>query len=109
MIADLPSALAIGLMILAHDPVDPFGQWMSTLMRPDLPGHPCCGPHDQVYVDDYEEDPGGDGFIAHMSGREIHIPSKKIIFDRANPTGRGVLFLGSNNSIVFCFVPGLGT
>jgi hypothetical protein len=96
--------------VLVHSDDVPFADWMMSLQRPDV-GGPCCGPADQFYVDDYEVDPDGDGFVAHIAGEEktIHIPANKVIWDRVNPTGRGVLFRSlSMSGYIYCFVPGSG-
>ena len=40
-------------------------------------------------------------------GTVIEIPPHKLKWDRANPTGHGVVFL-SRQGFVFCFVQGTG-
>ena len=83
-----------------------------SLMRPDFPGGSCCGPTDQVYVDEYESNEPTGGFIAIVGGNRLVIPANKVIWDRVNPTGRGVLFYthyDEQNYTIFCFVPGMGT
>ena len=36
----------------------------------------------------------------------VEIPREKVIWDRVNPTGRGIVFLLGRE--VLCFVPGMG-
>lgn len=97
------------LLFLAHAEAEPFAEWMMSLQRPDMPG-PCCGPADQVYVDDYQPDMATGGFVGRVAstGAEVRIPAEKVIWDRVNPTGRGVLFMTPGGGFVYCFVPGAG-
>jgi hypothetical protein len=97
-----------------------FAEWMMSLKQPDNPIASCCGPADQFYVERYEASavaPGG--FRAMVDGEWIEVPAHKVVWDRVNPTGRGVIFLSTRSdfpvtgdkkdAIVFCFVPGAGT
>jgi hypothetical protein len=108
----MPAALVLAALLLIHDPAEPFADWMASLMRPDFPESPCCGPSDQVYVDEYYPDEVGDGFIAHLGDYKLKIPGSKVIWNRVNPTGRGVLFyiMGEvpGDGTIYCFVPGAG-
>lgn len=103
--------LALAAVTLVHAEGEPFAEWIASLQRPDV-GGPCCGPADQVYVDDYSADPDGDGFLAHVTGEKVRIPGSKVIWDRVNLTGRGVLFRVkteyNGGGYVYCFVPGTG-
>ena len=36
----------------------------------------------------------------------VEIPREKVIWNRVNPTGRGVIFI--QDAEVLCFVPGMG-
>lgn len=109
----LSIGLKVGLALLglAHSPDLPFQDWMSSLQRPDAPGS-CCGPADQYWVRRYEASAGG--FRAEVIGREggadfwTEVPQNKVIWDRANPTGRGVIFIRTFDMLVLCFVPGTG-
>lgn len=106
-------SLALAALILVHAEGEPFADWMASLQRPDASGS-CCGPSDQFYVDDYSADLDGDGFVARVGGNAeiIRIPANKVIWDRVNPTGRGVLFKVTTEhggeGFVYCFVPGSG-
>ncbi len=103
------------LAAAAHEADAPFADWFMSLRQPDNPLASCCGPADQFYVDEYrpsEQDPGG--FVAVVAGEPIEVPAAKVIWDRVNPTGRGVIFLSRREAwsggerFVFCFVPGAG-
>lgn len=115
------TAFAAGLLVVfglhAHPVGADFAEWMMSLKQPDSPAVSCCGPADQVYVASYgpsEDKKNRGGFWAILpEGRRVEIPAKKVIWDRVNPTGRGVLFMGPAESyapdgFVFCFVPGSG-
>ncbi len=61
--------------------VDPaIREWYQALMQPDVP----TASHVEI-------------------GTEIEIPNHKLKWDRANPTGHGIVFL-SRNGYVFCYV-----
>jgi hypothetical protein len=95
-----------------------YAQWMKSLMQPDFPLSSCCGPGDQYFVREYR--PSGQqgiAFEAVVMGRigqvdfPIQVPQEKVIWDRVNPTGRGVIFIGEDGEWgkpVLCFVPGAG-
>ena len=96
---------------------EPYSDWMKTLRQPDFPLSSCCGPGDQYYVREYRQSSTkGIAFEAIVIGRagqpdfSIEVPQKKVIWDRVNPTGRGVIFIMNNQlgSYVLCFVPGTG-
>jgi hypothetical protein len=81
---------------------DPHAEWMKSLLQPDFPLSSCCGPGDQYYVREYR--PGrrkGIAFDATVIGRlgqpdfPIEIPQEKVIWNRVNPTGRGVVFINN--------------
>lgn len=101
----------------AHDSGTRFAEWMMSLMQPAKPTVSCCGIAEQYWVKDYR--PSGKNGIAFEAtvvskdGRtefEVDVPRSVVIWDRANPTGRGVVFIRSNefDQTVICFVPGLG-
>jgi hypothetical protein len=105
----------IATVILLVSAQTSFADWMMSLMRPDFPTSSCCGPREQVFVDSYQGNADG-GFTAIIAGEEVNIPHEKVIWDRVNPTGRGVLFWSKYEVFgkvvkynIFCFVPGLGT
>jgi hypothetical protein len=49
---------------------------------------------------------GGDG----KPDFAVEVPREKVIWDRVNPTGRGVIFISENEwgRNVICFVPAIG-
>jgi hypothetical protein len=97
--------------------VDPeIRQWYQALMQPDVPTASCCGEADaywadeihvrngKTYVtitDDRADEPRGRPHVA--IGTEIEVPNNKLKWDKANPTGHGVVFL-SRGGYVFCYV-----
>jgi hypothetical protein len=97
--------------------VDPaIREWYQALMQPDIPTASCCGEADaywadEVHVrdgktfaiitDDRPDEPRGRPHID--IGTEIEIPNNKLKWDKANPTGHGVVFL-SRGGYVFCYV-----
>jgi hypothetical protein len=99
------------------DAVDPgIREWYQALMQPDVPNASCCGEADaywadEVHVrngktyarvtDDRPDEPRGRPHIE--IGTEIEIPNNKLKWDRANPTGHGIVFL-SRGGYVFCYV-----
>ena len=98
-------------------------EWFQTLMRPDYPAMPCCGEADGYYADEIHVR-GGKTFAtitddrpdaplgrSHVPvGTEIEIPDDKLKWDRSNPTGHAIVFLGGGAyaRYVFCFVQGSG-
>jgi hypothetical protein len=99
--------------------VDPLHrQWFKELMQPDRPTVSCCGEADAYWADSYEVK--GDQYVAIITdtrddiklGRERHIetgtritvPNNKIKWDRSNPTGHGIIFIGFNRSVL-CYLP----
>ena len=98
----------------ASDPA--VREWYQSLMQPDVPAASCCGEADAywadeihvrdgktfaVITDDRDDAPRGRPHID--VGTEIEIPNNKLKWDRANPTGHGVVFL-SRSLYVFCYV-----
>lgn len=93
--------------------------WFKNLMQPDAPLIPCCGKADAYWADSYEVK--GNQYVAIVTdtrpdeplgrphipvGTKFLIPNTKIKWDKGNPTGHGVLFVGQPG--VYCFVPGGG-
>lgn len=91
--------------------------WYRSLMRPDNPNIPCCSFADAYYADkivvrgdktfavitdDRPDEPLGRPHIP--AGTEFEIPANKLKWDRGNPTGHNVLFVGAGG--VYCFVQG---
>ncbi len=115
----LTFALSIIKIAFAHDPSDPFAEWMMSLHQPDNPVASCCGPADQFYATEYYEDSTvSGGFVVVVDGFDepIHVPPEKVNWSDVNPTGRGVIFVSTSwressrvGAYVYCFVPGTGT
>lgn len=91
-------------------------EWYRSLMQPDVPTLSCCGEADAYYADDIHVRDGKTYATItddrddkplnrpHVPiGTEIEIPPNKLKWDRANPTGHGVVFL-SRDQRVWCFV-----
>lgn len=94
-------------------------EWYRTLMRPDVPDMSCCGEADAYYCDIIHiregktyctiTDDRDDAPLRrpHIDiGTEILIPPEKLKYDRGNPTGHSILFVGTSNGyhFAFCFV-----
>ncbi len=84
-------------------------QWFQGLMQPDNPYLSCCGEADAFEADLFEMD--GDRYVAIVTdgrgvlanGTRITIPDGKMKWDRGNPTGHGIVFIGSQGQ-VYCYV-----
>lgn len=84
-------------------------QWFQSLMQPDLPHMSCCGSADAYEADNFEVK--GDQYVAIITdgrgvipnGTRILIPNNKMKWDEGNPTGHGIVFIGSQGQ-VFCYV-----
>ena len=99
------------------DRTDPdLRAWYQSLMQPDVPTASCCGEADAYFADDIHvrngktfvtitddrpDEPRGRPHVA--IGTEIEVPNNKLKWDRANPTGHGVVFI-SRGGYVFCYV-----
>jgi hypothetical protein len=83
--------------------------WFQSLMQPDNPYMSCCGEADAFEADTFEVD--GDHYVAVVtdgkgvipSGTRISVPNQKMKWDRGNPTGHGIIFIG-NQGQVYCYV-----
>jgi hypothetical protein len=89
-------------------------------MQPDAPHASCCGEADAYFADEVhvrngktyavitDDRPDIPRMRPHVEiGTEVEIPDNKLKWDRSNPTGHGVVFLGSGlgiNRYVFCYV-----
>ena len=95
-------------------------QWYKSLMQPDNPNVSCCGEADAYWCDDYyardgkayckitdDRDDAPLGRPHIPIGTEIEIPTHKLKWDRANPTGHNIVFLNTYLH-VWCFVQGGG-
>jgi len=108
-------------------------QWFQALMQPDNPYVSCCGEADAYYADSYELGSNGD-YIAIITderpdswtdqvgithsrphipvGTRVPIPNQKIKWDKGNPIGHGLVFIGASyvstdGSVqsVYCYCP----
>ena len=83
-------------------------EWFQKLMQPDNP-HVACGEADAFEADSFEV--SGDEYVAIITngkgvipeGTRIPVPNQKLKWDEGNPTGHGIIFIGSNGQ-VFCYV-----
>jgi hypothetical protein len=93
-------------------------QWFQDLRQPDHPRLSCCGEADSYEADLYEQD--GDNYIAIITGQgpavdkpvipagtRLKVPNSKIKWDKGNPTGHGIIFVGGDYAII-CYVPPAG-
>jgi hypothetical protein len=84
-------------------------EWFQKLMQPDNPHMSCCGEADAFEADSFEV--SGDEYVAISTngkgiipeGTRIPVPNQKLKWDEGNPTGHGIIFIGSNGQ-VFCYV-----
>jgi hypothetical protein len=93
-------------------------QWFQDLRQPDHPRLSCCGEADSYEADLYE--PDGENYVAIITGQgpavdkpiipagtRLRVPNSKIKWDKGNPTGHGIIFVGGDYTIV-CYVPPAG-
>ena len=84
-------------------------QWFQSLMQPDNPYMSCCGEADAFEADTFEV--ADDHYVAVITdgkgmipaGTRIDVPNRKMKWDRGNPTGHGIIFIGSQGQ-VYCYV-----
>jgi hypothetical protein len=90
-------------------------KWFQSLMQPDHPEASCCGEADAYEADLFERD--GNNWVAIITGQgpgvankpyipegtRISVPNSKMKWDRGNPTGHGIIFIGSRSEI-YCYV-----
>ena len=90
-------------------------QWFQNLKQPDNPRISCCGDADAYEADLFEQD--GDSWVAIITGQgpeiatkpyikegtRIKVPNSKMKWDEGNPTGHGIIFIGSQGE-VYCYV-----
>lgn len=84
-------------------------QWFRSLMQPDAPTVSCCGEADAFEADTFEI--SGDHYVAIITdgrgvlpnGTRINVPNAKMKWDAGNPTGHGVIFIGTGGAL-YCFV-----
>jgi hypothetical protein len=84
-------------------------QWFQSLMQPDNPAMSCCGEADAFEADSFEG--AGDHYVAIITdgkgvipnGTRIAVPNSKMKWDKGNPTGHGIIFIGSSGQL-YCYV-----
>jgi hypothetical protein len=90
-------------------------KWFQSLTQPDDPRVSCCGEADAYEADLFERD--GDHWVAIITGQgpgvaskpyipegtRISVPNSKMKWDQGNPTGHGIIFIGSRGE-VYCYV-----
>lgn len=95
-------------------------QWFKTLMRPaPFQDMSCCAESDAYYADEVhvrdgktfatitDDRPDAPLGRPHVAiGTEIEVPPDRLKWDRGNPTGHNVIFLGGGayGRWVYCFV-----
>ena len=83
--------------------------WFQKLMQPDNPYMSCCGEADAFEADTFEQ--LDDQYVAIITngkgvipeGTRIPVPNNKMKWDEGNPTGHGIIFIGSGGQ-VYCYV-----
>jgi hypothetical protein len=84
-------------------------QWFQKLMQPDNPYISCCGEADAYEADTFEME--GDHYVAIITdgkgvipnGTKVPVPNQKMKWDEGNPSGHGIIFIGSQGQ-VYCYV-----
>lgn len=92
--------------------------WFQNLMQPDHAGVSCCGEADAYYADEFEVE--GDHYVAIITdvrdvpgrpeiapGTRVPVPNNKLKIDQGNPTGHGIIFIGTQGQ-VYCYVTPAG-
>ena len=96
---------------------DPRTQkWVQGLMQPDNPYMSCCGRADAYWADSFDVENGqtvatitGErddeplGRPHRPAGTKVPIPDQKMKWDAGNPTGHGIVFIGTTGQ-VYCYV-----
>ena len=106
------TVLALGVPAVARDngqwansPAN-IREWFESLRQPDHPRISCCGEADAFEADNFEVE--GDHYVAIITngkgvienGTRITVPNAKMKFDRGNPTGHGIIFIGDRGQII---------
>jgi hypothetical protein len=89
-------------------------EWFQSLRQPDHPRISCCGEADAFEADIFEVE--GDHYVAIITngkgviqnGSRISVPNAKMKWDKGNPTGHGIIFIGDRGQI-YCYVTPGGT
>ena len=87
-------------------------EWFQSLMQPDNPAMSCCGEADAFEADNFEV--AGDHYVAIITdgrgvlanGTRIDVPNSKMKWDKGNPTGHGIIFIGTKGQVYCYVVPG---
>jgi hypothetical protein len=87
-------------------------EWFQSLKQPDHPRLSCCGEADAFEADQFtvEDDhyvaviTDGKGVMA--PGTRIQVPNSKLKWDKGNPTGHGIIFIGDEGQVYCYVVPG---
>jgi hypothetical protein len=87
-------------------------QWFQGLKQPDHPTVSCCGEADAYEADIFEVE--SDHYVAVITdgkgeipnGTKILVPNHKIKWDEGNPTGHGIIFIGSHGQVLCYVAPG---
>ena len=89
-------------------------EWFQGLRQPDHPRLSCCGEADAFEADTFEVE--NDHYVAIITngkgvipnGARVSVPNTKMKFDKGNPTGHGIIFIGAAGQ-VYCYVTPGGT
>jgi hypothetical protein len=114
------AVLALGAPAVARDngqwasAPSEIREWFQALRQPDHPRISCCGEADAFEADQFETE--GDHYVAIITdgkgviqnGTRISVPNAKMKWDRGNPTGHGIIFIGDHGQI-YCYVTPGGT
>ena len=84
-------------------------EWFQGLMQPDNPAVSCCGEADAFEADTFEV--AGDHYVAIITdghgvlanGTRVVVPNTKMKWDKGNPTGHGIIFIGAGGQL-YCYV-----
>ena len=84
-------------------------EWFQSLRQPDHPRVSCCGEADAFEADNFEV--AGDHYVAVITdgkgvipnGTRVSVPNSKMKWDRGNPTGHGIIFIGAGG-MLYCYV-----
>jgi hypothetical protein len=84
-------------------------EWFRSLMQPDNPVVSCCGEADAYEADAFDVE--GDHYIAVITdghgvipnGTRVIVPNTKMKWDKGNPTGHGIVFIGAGGQL-YCYV-----
>lgn len=98
----------------AHEVGSPYAEWFESLRVPDYPATSCCGEADQYWADTYVEVDDGLRVLAYrtradgsLDTRTVVVPLSKVDWNRNNPTGKIVVFIGGTG-MPYCLVPANG-